>query len=88
MRQIICAKTPARQWAASPAWPLKAKMTSDFDATFLARLDTSDGLVRATERLRGTQTTLAVGYKPVGAVSTAAQKTNAALGVGRFLVQK
>lgn len=95
------APMPGMEWAASEAWPLKEKMDSDFDGALVARLDGSDGLIRASEGVRGTQTTLAVGYKPVGAVKSAAGKTDAALdesaaatgnflkraarGVGRFL---
>ncbi|HZO57286.1 MAG TPA: hypothetical protein VFB63_31540 [Bryobacteraceae bacterium] len=67
------------EWAASGAWSLKEKMISDFDEALVFRLDNADGLIRATESVRGTQTTLAVGYKPVGALDMAARQTDAAL---------
>ena len=95
---------PGMEWAGSSAWPLKEKMDSDFDEALVARLEASGELIRVAEGVRGTQTTLAVGYKPVGAVKSAAHKTDTALdesaagtgsflkraarGVGRFLGRK
>jgi len=81
---------PGMEWAASPRWPLLAKMGSDFAPDLLARLDASEGLIPTAGPLRGVHTTLAVGNKPVSALDAAAGKTGAALdasatGTGGFL---
>lgn len=87
------APMPGMGWAASGVWTLQEKMTSDFDDVFLARLDDADGLIRANEQVRGTQTTLAVGYKPLAAINQASTGTGnflrrATRGVARFLGRK
>lgn len=92
---------PGYEWALSNQWPLAEKLDSDFDERLLALADKSDSPVRVAGSMRGTQTTLAVGKKPVDAVDTAVKKTDGALeagasgttgflrkaarGVGRFL---
>jgi hypothetical protein len=78
------------QWVSMGAWPLQEKMGSDFDEGLLTRLDGADGTIRAAESVRGVQTTLAVGNKPVSALDESATGTGrflrrAARGVGRFL---
>ncbi|MCC7234250.1 MAG: hypothetical protein IT163_03045 [Bryobacterales bacterium] len=95
------APMPGFEWVLSTQWPLAEKLDSDFHEYLLTSADANEGLVRASESVKGSQTTLAVGKKPVDAVDTAVRKTDGALeagasetagflrkaarGVGRFL---
>lgn len=80
-------------WTASGAWPLAAKMDSDFTEGLVKRLEATDETIRVSEGVRGVKTTLAVGNKPVNALDESAAGTGrflrrAARGVGRFLGRK
>ncbi len=69
------APMPGHEWIQSAAWPLAAKMASDFTPTLLAELDGREGPIRTRTAQRGAQKTLAIGSKPVTAVQTSATGT-------------